>query len=155
MSTLKHTIRQQQAQLHNLENNLLRGPRPLPPGVFISPPLTALELDGSLPTSSAASSGSASPRASASAKLLRRTSFEVLQSLAGPESNLPLPKREQRALSFGEENGIQEGVPTSSPSKRAHSPSRSLHRTSNLQSVPNSHRCSHTNVSRHPSVVRR
>ena len=130
MSTLKHTIRQQQAQLHNLENNLLRGPRPLPPGVFNSPTLTALELEGPYPTPSGTTSGSSSPRVSAATKLLRRTSFEVLQSLAGPDSNLPLPRRDQRASSFGEENGIREGVPTASPSKRADSPTRSLHRES-------------------------
>ncbi|KAJ3555978.1 hypothetical protein NM688_g2283 [Phlebia brevispora] len=131
MSTLKHTIRQQQAQLHNLENTLLRGPRPLPPGIFNSPPLTPEELDAAYPTphTSIASSGSMSP--SAAAKSLRRTSFEVLQTLAGPDSNLPLPRREHRSASFGEENGvneIREGIPIPSPSKRTQSPTRTLSR---------------------------
>ncbi|KAG6816051.1 hypothetical protein H0H87_008967 [Tephrocybe sp. NHM501043] len=47
------------------------------------------------------------PIASTSAtKVKRRSSFEVLQGIAGPDSNLPLPKRDGN-----EENGIQEGVP--------------------------------------------
>ncbi|KAG5340394.1 hypothetical protein C0989_001812 [Termitomyces sp. Mn162] len=65
------------------------------------------------------------------AKVRRRTSFEVLQGIAGPESNLPLPKRDGLG-----ENGIQEGVPISfgvgaaaPPSyKRTPSPTRTLSR---------------------------
>lgn len=136
MSTLKHNIRQQQAQLHNLESTLLRGPRPLPPGIFNSAPFTLEELDYSPYASStlytsSAPSGANSPSPSA-AKSLRRTSFEVLQSLAGPDSNLPLPRREHRSSSFGDDGSvgeIREGIPLPSPSKRAQSPTRTLSRT--------------------------
>ena len=129
MSTLKHSIRQQQAQLHNLENTLLRGPRPLPRDVFNSPPMTVGELDMAYSATnySGASSGSSSPNMTA--KSLKRSSFEVLSSLAGPDSNLPLPRKDKRASSFGEENGIREGIPIYSPTKRAESPTRSLNRT--------------------------
>lgn len=122
MSTLKHNIRHQQAQLHSLENTLLRGPRPLPPGAFTSPPLSPADLIDSPPPSSF-SNGHGSSRMS------RRNSYEVLQTLAGPESSLPLPRRASRT--FGEENGIKEGIPTEgSPSKqRAASPTRTLSRT--------------------------
>ncbi|KAG6900030.1 hypothetical protein C0993_004087 [Termitomyces sp. T159_Od127] len=65
------------------------------------------------------------------AKVNRRTSFEVLQGIAGPDSSLPLPKRD----GIGE-NGIQEGVPLSfgvgaaaQPLyKRTPSPTRTLSR---------------------------
>lgn len=116
MSTLKHSIRQQQAQLHNLENIVLRGPRPLPPDtsdiMLSSPPPSSFSP---VPTAT---------------KVKRRSSYDVLQGIAGPESSLPLPRRE------AEENGIQEGVPMSfgvgpsSPTsfKRASSPMRTLSR---------------------------
>ncbi|KAG5654166.1 hypothetical protein H0H81_006548 [Sphagnurus paluster] len=70
---------------------------------------------------------------SAAVKVKRRSSYDVLQGIAGPESNLPLPKRDGP-----DENGhsIQEGVPVSfslvstSPPlfKRASSPTRTLSR---------------------------
>lgn len=71
------------------------------------------------------------PAASTSTKVKRRSSYDVLQGIAGPESNLPLPKRDGL-----DENGIQEGVPMSfgvgpaSPPlyKRASSPTRTLSR---------------------------
>ncbi|KAG9224140.1 hypothetical protein CCMSSC00406_0006808 [Pleurotus cornucopiae] len=117
MSTLKHSIRQQQAQLHNLENIVLRGPRPLPPDT------SDIMLSSPPPPSSF------SPVPTAT-KVKRRSSYDVLQGIAGPESSLPLPRRE------AEENGIQEGVPMSfgvgpsSPTsfKRASSPMRTLSR---------------------------
>ncbi|KAG6896217.1 hypothetical protein C0992_009685 [Termitomyces sp. T32_za158] len=64
-------------------------------------------------------------------KVKRRTSFDVLQGIAGPDSSLPLPKRD----GIGE-NGIQEGVPLSfgvgvaAPLsyKRTPSPTRTLSR---------------------------
>ncbi|EMD39239.1 hypothetical protein CERSUDRAFT_112900 [Gelatoporia subvermispora B] len=115
ISTLRHSIRHQQAQLHTLENVVLRGPRPLPPGILGSPPLSPSELD---------------PQPSyTTPRLQKRHSYEILQGLAGPDSNLPLPRRDERRLSFGEENGIREGIPTgSSFGKRAASPTRTLSR---------------------------
>ncbi|KAJ6619935.1 hypothetical protein B0H10DRAFT_2163738 [Mycena sp. CBHHK59/15] len=73
ISTLKHTIRHQQAQLHTLENHLLRGPRPYPPE--LSDPML-----------------STSPPNGASIKTMRRSSYDVLHGIA-PDSNLPLPRR--------------------------------------------------------------
>ena len=136
MSTLKHNIRQQQAQLHNLENTILRGPRPLPPGVFNSPPMTPDELDDPSPSRSHShtpSSASSSHFPShPTLKVQRRSSYEVLSGLAGPESSLPLPRLNNngRRGSFGEESGIREGIPVTSPSKRVSSPTRTLSRTS-------------------------
>ncbi|KZT69308.1 hypothetical protein DAEQUDRAFT_765615 [Daedalea quercina L-15889] len=117
MSTLKHSIRHQQAQLQTLENTILRGPRPLPPGIFHSPPRSPTELD----QMSTSGGQNMSPR------LQKRNSFEVLHGLAGPESSLPLPRREERRPSFGEENGIREGIPTTSGT-RSQSPTRTLSR---------------------------
>ncbi|THH27176.1 hypothetical protein EUX98_g7007 [Antrodiella citrinella] len=124
MSTLKHNIRHQQAQLHSLENTLLRGPRPLPSGVFTSPPTSPNEFMESPPPSAF---GTNHTNHASTSRVTRRNSYEVLQTLAGPESSLPLPRRESR--NFGEENGIREGIPMSSPSKqRAASPTRTLSR---------------------------
>ncbi len=117
MSTLKHNIRHQQAQLATLENTILRGPRPLPPGIFSNPPMSPSELDSP-----------SNPPPSYSSKMSRRSSFEALQGLAGPESGLPLPRRD-RKMSFGDENGIREGIPTGSGSgHRSSSPTRTLSR---------------------------
>ncbi|KAJ8516491.1 hypothetical protein ONZ45_g6203 [Pleurotus djamor] len=119
MSTLKHSIRQQQAQLNNLETTLLRGPRPLPP-----------DTSDILMISSPPPPSSYSP-SSSSSNVKRRSSFDVLQGLAGPDSNLPLPRRDPNGI---EENGIQEGVPksfgSSSPTstRRTSSPTRTLSR---------------------------
>ncbi|KAH9951083.1 hypothetical protein B0H21DRAFT_719399 [Amylocystis lapponica] len=117
MSTLKHSIRHQQAQLQTLENVVLRGPRPLPPGIMNSPPLSPSELD--LPPDVQSTPFTR--------RLQKRNSFDILQGLAGPESNLPLPRRDERRASFGEENGIREGIPTAS-GKRSSSPTRTLSR---------------------------
>ncbi|KAI0358243.1 hypothetical protein OH77DRAFT_1421553 [Trametes cingulata] len=109
MSTLKHNIRHQQAQLNALEKEVLRGPRPLPPGIFNSPPMSPAELDSAPPSSY-------TPR------IARRSSYDALQGLAGPESSLPLPRRDS-------ENSIREGIPTSSGSgNRSSSPTRTLSR---------------------------
>ncbi|KAI0761781.1 hypothetical protein BD413DRAFT_234975 [Trametes elegans] len=114
MSTLKHTIRHQQAQLAALEKEVLRGPRPYPPGIFNSPPMSPAELDATNPPSSF------TPR------MARRSSYDALQGLAGPESSLPLPRRDSKHA-FGEENGIREGIPSGS-SHRSSSPTRTLSR---------------------------
>ncbi|PIL24765.1 hypothetical protein GSI_12651 [Ganoderma sinense ZZ0214-1] len=122
ISTLKHNIRHQQAQLTALENTILRGPRPYPPGILSSPSLSLLtDLDPFAPSSS--SSSGSTPRA---IKIARRSSYDALQGLAGPDSGLPLPRRN---MSFGEENGIREGIPTGSGSgHRSNSPTRTLSR---------------------------
>ena len=120
MSTLKHNIRHQQAQLAALEKEVLRGPRPLPPGIFNSPPMSPAELDAATPPSSF------TPR------IARRSSYDALQGLAGPDSSLPLPRRDSDRKLFGEENGIREGIPTPSGSgNRSSSPTRTLSRTCN------------------------
>ncbi|GLB41642.1 hypothetical protein LshimejAT787_1002420 [Lyophyllum shimeji] len=92
VSTLKHTIRHQQAQLHSLENILLSGPRGL----------QDTSIDMTSPTSPPPSSFT--PPLTTATKVKRRSSYDVLQGIAGPDSNLPLPKRESL-----DENGIQEG----------------------------------------------
>lgn len=120
MSTLQHNIRHQQAQLNTLRNSILRGPRPLPPGILDSPPMTPSDFDDGPP-----------PPSSFTPRIQKRSSFEVLQGMAGPDSSLPLPRRD-RGPSFGEENEIREGIPTGSNSKRTPSPTRTLSRTSIL-----------------------
>jgi len=133
MSTLKHSIRQQQAQLHSLENIILRSPRPLPPGFMASSNHVSHPSDDVLDISAPPSSYSAgftTPKR-------RRSSFDVLHGLAGRESNLPLPRRESAMASFQTE-GIPEGIPmafgslsnTKEPVKRISSPTRTLSRTS-------------------------
>ncbi|KAH9027769.1 hypothetical protein EDB84DRAFT_1499644 [Lactarius hengduanensis] len=104
MSALKHTIRHQQAQLQNLENHLQRTPR--------------------LPLTTTTNSPPSSPPSP--------SPFDVLQSLVGPDSNLPLPRRDPGSLS---QDGIREGVPmdfgagpSSQSYKRQSSPTRTLSR---------------------------
>ncbi|KAG1834147.1 hypothetical protein EV424DRAFT_1362958 [Suillus variegatus] len=132
MSTLKHSIRHQQAQLHSLENIILRGSRPLPPG-FMAPshspqPSSEDVLDIS-PCPVSYTTSFSTP------KMQRRSSFDVLQGLAGRESNLPLPRRESAAPIL-KRDGIREGIPMDfggSPGpavniKRMSSPTRTLSR---------------------------
>ncbi|KAH9074714.1 hypothetical protein EDB83DRAFT_2504880 [Lactarius deliciosus] len=121
MSALKHTIRHQQAQLQNLENLLQRTPRL---------PLTT--STNSPPSSPPSLSPSDLPPTTPNGKIKRRSSFDVLQSLAGPDSNLPLPRRDPSSLS---QDGIREGVPmdfgagpSSQSYKRQSSPTRTLSR---------------------------
>lgn len=154
MSTLKHSIRQQQAQLQNLESSLRTAPRSYPTEPLDEtfemdpPPLSnrqASSSSGTAPPSSFVSPGSPSTSPSTSslttAKMKRRSSYEVLQDIAGRESNLPLPKRSESSLGMNSplENGaIQEGVPmsfsngqngsSSTPTKRNSSPTRTLSR---------------------------
>lgn len=147
MSNLRHSIRQQTAQLHNLESVVLRGPRPLPPGMINSPP--------SSPTDSSFHSHRNSDpflpppplnMATSMSTMSKRNSREHLYGLAGPESSLPLPRRDPsrtRNISGGGlddgMDGIREGIPSSFNStspihlhtpRRQESPTRSLSRTS-------------------------
>ena len=136
MSTLKHSIRHQQAQLHGLENIILRGSRPLPPGFMASShsphPSSDDVLDIS-PCPVAYTTSFSTP------KMQRRSSFDVLQGLAGRESNLPLPRRES-ATPILKRDGIREGIPMDfggSPgnainTKRMSSPTRTLSRMSTV-----------------------
>ena len=134
MSTLKHSIRQQQAQLHNLENIVLRGPRPLPPGFMAPSNHVSHPSDDVLDISSPPSSYNGN---FTTPKARRRSSFDVLQGLAGRDSSLPLPRRESAAPTFKSE-GIPEGIPmdfgglviTRDPIKRISSPTRTLSRMS-------------------------
>lgn len=119
ISTLKHNIRHQQAQVHDLENIILRGPRPYSNDIFAS---------SSSPSSSPPNAYHLSGRSSSPAKLGKRPSYEVMQSLADSGSSLPLPRR---MLDGGESNGIKEGIPTGSSGssyRRNSSPDRSLSR---------------------------
>ncbi|EAU90405.2 hypothetical protein CC1G_00789 [Coprinopsis cinerea okayama7 len=157
MSSLKHSIRQQQAQLQNLENFVRVGPRPYPsdlreelndnldmypPSSYTSSPRhvssSSLSMSSSGPPPSsfvAPGSPSTSPTTSTAAfKMKRRSSYDVLHDLAGPDSNLPLPKRTDSSMGHhhDSENGvIREGVPFQNGSpqaKRAPSPTRTLSR---------------------------
>lgn len=152
MSNLRHSIRQQTAQLHSLESIVLRGPRPLPPGMINSPPPSPTDsfFQPSPPhRNSDMSLSPPSPNmASSMNNTSRRNSREHLYGLAGPESSLPLPRRDPsrtRNVSGGGLDdgmgGIKEGIPSSFGStssaqfhtpKRQSSPTRSLSRTSPL-----------------------
>lgn len=76
-------------------------------------------------------------------KMQRRSSFDVLQGLAGRESNLPLPRRESAAPIL-KRDGIREGIPMDfggSPGpavniKRMSSPTRTLSRTLPVPLLP-------------------
>src|SRR6266851_5936614 len=99
MSTLKHSIRHQQAQLQNLENIIQRTPRmSMSISTSSSPPPSPLPDP---PPSDI-------PPTTPNRNVRRRSSFDILQSLAGPDSNLPLPRRDPGPLS---QDGIREGVP--------------------------------------------
>lgn len=146
MSSLRHTIRQQTAQLHSLESIVLRGPRPLPPGMINSPPSSPTESSFNHSSPYRTSDMSLPPSSFNAGAVNKRNSREHLYGLAGPESSLPLPRRDPsrtRSISGGgldgSVDGIREGIPTSfgSPSsthphtpKRQSSPTRSLSRTS-------------------------
>ncbi|KAF8972776.1 hypothetical protein BDZ97DRAFT_1649862 [Flammula alnicola] len=114
MSTLKHTIRQQQAQLNTLEGIVRSGPRPY------GPELTDDNYNMAAPSSSTPPSSYVPTAIQTPTNIKRRSSHDVLSSLAGPDSSLPLPKRE-----IIEENGIREGIPMQSPYKRTPSPTKS------------------------------
>jgi len=134
ISTLKHTIRHQQAQLHNLENLVSREPRPLPSGFMSSSHSSRPSSDDVLDISPCPVSYTTN---FSTPKMLRRSSFDVLHGLAGRESNIPLPRRES-ATPILKRDGIREGIPMdfgASPSnginlKRMSSPTRTLSRRS-------------------------
>lgn len=148
MSNLRHSIRQQTAQLHSLESVVLRGPRPLPPGMINSPPPSPTESSFHSNRNSDMSLPPPPPpnfMVSSMSNMSKRNSREHLYGLAGPESSLPLPRRDlsrQRNVSGGGlddgMDGIKEGIPYSFNSassahlhtpKRQSSPTRSLSRT--------------------------
>ncbi|KAF8825585.1 hypothetical protein HHX47_DHR6000061 [Lentinula edodes] len=130
ISTLKHNIRQQQAQVTGLENHILRGPRPYP---NLSDSMSSSTPNLTSPPPSSYSGRSPTPNGSSPTKMARRTSFEVLQGIAGPDSNLPLPIAGRRDLGHSvngslDDSSIKEGVPMTSPTayKRISSPTRTL-----------------------------
>ncbi|KAH7874099.1 uncharacterized protein C8R40DRAFT_1111315 [Lentinula edodes] len=132
ISTLKHNIRQQQAQVTGLENHILRGPRPYP---NLSDSMSSSTPNLTSPPPSSYSGRSPTPNGSSPTKMARRTSFEVLQGIAGPDSNLPLPIAGRRDLGHSvngslDDSSIKEGVPMTSPTayKRISSPTRTLSR---------------------------
>lgn len=123
MSSLRHEIRQKQAQFNALETILLRGPRPLPHASW-SP--TASEFP--LP-----------PAIIPGPKMQRRTSWEALSAYTanGPDSHIPLPVNGR-----SKQDDIREGVPlefgvsnASMSNKRAESPTRSMSRMSRVISL--------------------
>ena len=124
MSTLKHNIRHQQAQLNNLENVVRNSPRQYVPELIEDHPMASSSTSSTPPISFV-------PNVPTTTKMKRRSSHDVLLNIAGPDSSLPLPKREP-----ADENGIQEGVPmtfgvsSANPSlyKRVSSPTRTLSR---------------------------
>ncbi|KAJ3786792.1 hypothetical protein GGU10DRAFT_350782 [Lentinula aff. detonsa] len=132
VATLKHNIRHQQAQVTDLENHILRGPRPYS---NLSDSMSTSTSNLNSPPPSSYSNRSPTPSGSSPTKVARRTSFEVLQGIAGPDSSLPLPMTGRRELGHSvngslSENGIKEGVPMTSPTtyKRVSSPTRTLSR---------------------------
>ncbi|KAJ3994777.1 hypothetical protein F5050DRAFT_422751 [Lentinula boryana] len=132
VATLKHNIRHQQAQVTDLENHILRGPRPYS---NLSDSMSTSTSNLNSPPPSSYSNRSPTPSGSSPTKVARRTSFEVLQGIAGPDSSLPLPMTGRRELGHSvngslNENGIKEGVPMTSPTsyKRVSSPTRTLSR---------------------------
>ncbi len=143
MSNLKHNIRQQQAQLNTLENIVRSGPRPyssdLSDDVYISSHFSNHSTTMSFSASSTPPSSFMAPSSSSASattiKVRRRSSHDVLQGIAGPESNLPLPKRE--SIIIGEDglmSGVREGVSmtftaTNGNYKRQSSPTRTLSST--------------------------
>ncbi|KAA1470170.1 hypothetical protein DENSPDRAFT_849378 [Dentipellis sp. KUC8613] len=131
MSSLKHTIRHQQAQLQTLETLLQRAPR-VPPALNLnnySPPASPTDFVSPMVSPPPPSPG---PVGTPS-KVKRRSSYDVLQNIAGPESSLPLPRRDTPSL-LGQD-GIPEGIPiqfgagpSNVPSRRTSSPTRTLSR---------------------------
>lgn len=145
MSTLKHNIRQKQAQLNTLETVIRSGPRPYPELNLDDDSI--LTSNGMSPNGHSTSPSVPPPSAfsptTAAIKMKRRSSYDVLHNLAGPDSNLPLPLPRRDGLG-SDENGIREGVPltfsvrSASPSsyKRVSSPTRTLSRKCSNYHLP-------------------
>ncbi|KAF9645889.1 hypothetical protein BDM02DRAFT_3100708, partial [Thelephora ganbajun] len=150
MSNLRHSIRQQTAQLHGLESIVLRGPRPLPPGMINSPPSSPTDSSFHLSSSHRSSDMSLPPPPSNVANTIsninKRNSREHLYGLAGPESSLPLPRRDlsrtRNASGGGLDDGmdgIKEGIPSSfgsTSSAHLHTPKRQSSPTRSLSRIP-------------------
>ncbi|KAF7968697.1 hypothetical protein HWV62_29648 [Athelia sp. TMB] len=135
ISSLKHSIRQQQAQLQNYENIILRGPRPYPYGVMSnhSPATSATDLTSRDSTSTSESTAPTSisqhgPPTTPPPKIRKQLSLES----SNGDSITPLPRRESV-----KEGSIREGVamdfgvaPASSLGhhKRVSSPTRTYSR---------------------------
>ncbi|KAF8347983.1 hypothetical protein F5887DRAFT_955095 [Amanita rubescens] len=124
MSSLKHDIRHKQAQLNSLENIIRTVPRPFSTDFLLDNYTSSASMSATSPPPS-----SFSGPVSSATKMKRRSSYDILQGIAGPESSLPLPKRD------GEDESIREGIPASfgSPTgpntqKRPTSPMRGLSR---------------------------
>jgi hypothetical protein len=146
ISTAKHAMRQQAAQLARLEDELARSPR----GLSASTSTTS-SFPASLPTLDLRAPGDTSPTPPSSysshmgkEKLARRASRDVLEEIAGPASNLPLPvtlpvgnPRLNASTSslVSDAQSIREGVPaefaapkSGPPTRRTPSPTRTLSR---------------------------
>jgi hypothetical protein len=139
ISAIKHSMRQQHAQVSKLENELLQGPRPIPGGPLEPTPSLSASTSSNPSHNRSGSGGSMNGGVSRPPVLNRRSSRDVLEELAGPDSSLPLPMSNMRfaASASSLHSGIQEGVPmefnknsstTSLPSKRTPSPTRTLSR---------------------------
>jgi hypothetical protein len=154
MSALKHTICHQQAQLQHLENHLHCAPRI---------PMSTINNSNSPPPSPLPDPPPSDQRPTTpNGNIKRRSSFDVLQSLAGPDSNIPLPRREPGSLN---PDGIREGIPMdfgagpSTPSyKRQSSPTRTLSRACQsfcVSIIPLSLIFPRSRPSRHTRILRR
>ncbi|KZP24476.1 hypothetical protein FIBSPDRAFT_857165 [Athelia psychrophila] len=110
ISSLKHSIRQQQAQLQTYENVILRGPRPYPPGInpssmSHSPAASTADLASDTRTSTASESTAPSSvrPTTPSPKIRKKSSFDSQDS-----EMMPPPRREWESM---KEGSIREGVP--------------------------------------------
>ncbi|CAK5267769.1 unnamed protein product [Mycena citricolor] len=142
VSTLRHSIRHQQAKLMSLENVLLQGPRPYPPELVdslssTSTPSSAMSFPSSRSSASISSLTTVTTTPPSSPPSKRRSSYDVLRDLA-PESNLPLPRREGRDSNAAGLEDFKDGVPMDfereggssggASYKRLSSPTRTLSR---------------------------
>ena len=93
MSTLNYSICHQQAQLQNLENLLLQLASRIPMSVS-----QYFQFSASLASTGPVGSRPNDPKWEGQ-KVRRHSSFNILHSLAGSDSNLPLPRREPVSLS--------------------------------------------------------
>lgn len=97
--------------MQNLENIVRSGPRPYGP---------ELTDDSNYNMAASSSSPPSSYVIQSPTSIKRRSSHEVLSTLAGPDSSLPLPKRDIMA-----EESLREGIPFQATFKRPSSPTKS------------------------------